>query len=110
VQRLAVRGVRRIAVVDLGDVRWIEAADNYVRLHTDQGAHLARRTLRDLGAMLDPAQFARIHRSAVVNLRWVRELRPLGDGDYEVMLQGGTRLTLTRSYRADFEARFGGIA
>ncbi len=107
--RLAVRAVRKIVIVDLVDVLWIEAADNYVRVHSAGGAYLTRRTMRDLATLLDPGRFARIHRSSIVNLRHVRELRPLGDGDYEVTLQGGARLTLTRSYRAGFEAAFGGI-
>lgn len=62
------------------------------------------------GAALDPRRFARIHRSAIVALDSVRELRPLGDGDQEVLLVDGTRLILTRSWREAFEARFGGIA
>lgn len=109
-ERIAARGVRRTRVLDVSEIRWIEAADNYVRLHTVDGAHLSRRTMRDLETQLDPRQFARVHRSAIVALRRVRELRPLGDGDQEVRLDDGTRLTLTRSYREAFEARFGGVA
>ena len=100
----------RTTVLDVAAIRWIEAADNYVRLHTDEGVHLSRRTMRDLEALLDPRHFARVHRSAIVALWRVRELRPLGDGDQELLLEGGTTLVLTRSYREAFEARFGGIA
>ena len=108
--RLAARGARSTVVVPLAQVRWIEAADNYVRLHTPGGVHLSRRTMRELERILDPVQFARIHRSTIVQLGAVSRLRPLGDGDWEVLLCEGTRLTLTRSYKEDFEARFGGIA
>ncbi len=108
--RLAARGARSTVVVPLAEVHWIEAADNYVRLHTPGGVHLSRRTMRELERLLDPAQFARIHRSTIVQLGAVSQLRPLGDGDWEVILCEGTRLTLTRSYKEDFEARFGGIA
>jgi len=108
--RLAARGARDTVVVPLAEVRWISAADNYVRLHTASGAHLSRRTMRDLERILDPAQFARIHRSTIVRLDAVRELRPLGDGDWEVVLREGVRLTLTRSFKEGFEARLGGIA
>jgi two-component system LytT family response regulator len=108
--RIAARGARKTILIDVGDVIWIEAADNYVRFHTTSGTHLSRRRLRDLEAILDPARFARVHRSAIVSLGRVRELRPLGDGDQEISLDDGTRLTLTRSYREGFEARFGGIA
>ncbi len=109
-ERLAVRGTDRTIILDLSDVIWIEASDNYVRLHAVTGRHLSRRTMRDLERTLDPARFARIHRSAIVNLACVRELRPRGDGDYDVRLADGVRLTLTRSYRDAFEARFGGVA
>ncbi|MES2305699.1 MAG: LytTR family DNA-binding domain-containing protein [Gemmatimonadota bacterium] len=108
--RIAARGVRRTILLDVGDIQWIEAADNYVRLHTVAGTHLSRRTMRDLEQSLDPARIARIHRSTMVAIGAVRELRPLGDGDQEVVLKSGKRLVLTRSYREAFEARFGGIA
>jgi two-component system LytT family response regulator len=109
-ERLAVRGTDRTLILDLSSVTWIEASDNYVRLHTAAGTHLSRRTMRDLERTLDPVRFARIHRSTIVNLACLRELRPQGDGDYEVRLADGGRLTLTRSYREAFEARFGGVA
>lgn len=109
-ERIAARGVGRTILIDLADVLWCEAADNYVRLHTAQGAHLTRRTMKELEEALDPRRFARIHRSTIVALDRVRELRPLGDGDQELRLVDGTRLVLTRSWREAFEARFGGIA
>jgi two-component system, LytTR family, response regulator len=107
-ERIAARGVGRTALLDVASLRYIEAADNYVRLHADDGVHLSRRTMRDLEAALDPARFARIHRSVIVALARVRDLRALGDGDHELRLEDGTRLTLTRSYRDAFLARFGG--
>jgi two-component system LytT family response regulator len=94
----------------VASIQWIEAADNYVRMHTADGVHLSRRTMRDLEASLDPRRFARIHRGTIVALDQVRELRPLGDGDQELRLRDGTRLQLTRSYRDSFTAHFGGIA
>lgn len=108
--RIAARGVGRTSLLDVASIEWIEAADNYVRLHASDAVHLSRRTMRDLEQALDPARFARIHRSAIVSLAAVKELRPLGDGDQEVILRTGKRLVLTRSYREAFEARFGGIA
>jgi two-component system LytT family response regulator len=109
-ERIAARGVGRTMLIDVSQITWIEAADNYVRLHTTEGVHLSRRTLRDLERQLDSRRFARIHRSMIVALDRVRELRPLGDGDHELRLHDGTRLVLTRSHREDFLGRFGGIA
>jgi two-component system LytT family response regulator len=109
-ERIAARGVGRTVLLDVRSVRYIEAADNYVRLHTERGTHLSRRTMRDLERLLNPVRFARIHRSTIVALDQVLELRPLGDGDHELRLVDGTRLVLTRSYREAFLARFGGSA
>ncbi|MEZ4457585.1 MAG: LytTR family DNA-binding domain-containing protein [Gemmatimonadales bacterium] len=108
--RLAVRTADRVVIVDLAEVRWIEAAGNYARLHLADRAYLTRRTMRDLEATLGPAGFVRVHRSHLVALRFVRELQSLGDGDYELRLDNGVRLVVTRSYRAALEARLGGVA
>lgn len=109
-EQIAARGPKHISIVPADAVEWIEAADNYVRLHTAEGSHLSRRTMKDLEHLLDPAKFARIHRSRIVRIAAVRELRPLGDGDYHVTLASGTRVVLSRTYRAALAQRFGGIS
>jgi two-component system LytT family response regulator len=108
-ERLLARGTRQGVVVDLAEVRWIEAADNYARLHTGDGAHLTRRTMRELESYLDPERFVRIHRSAMVNVVHVRAVTPLGDGDAAVDLADGTRLTMSRTYRSTLERLLGGL-
>lgn len=97
----------RVTLVPVSEIVWIEGADNYARLHTARGHHLVRDTLRHLEERLDPKRFARIHRSAIVNLTLVRELVALPSGDYEVLVSGGTRLRMSRGYRASLEARLG---
>ena len=109
-ERLAVRASGRAVIVDLREVRWIEAEGNYARLHVAKGSWLTRRTMRDLEALLDPARFTRVHRSHFVSLGAIRELRPLGDGDLEAVLDQGERLVVTRTYREELERRLGGIA
>lgn len=109
-ERLAVRATGRAIVLDLREVRWIGGEGNYARVHLAKQSWLTRRTLKELEGMLDPARFARIHRSHIVALAWVRELRALGDGDHEVTLDTGTRLVVTRTYRDELESRLGGIA
>ncbi|MEZ4413922.1 MAG: response regulator [Gemmatimonadales bacterium] len=109
-EQIAARGPKHISIVPAEAIEWIEAADNYVRLHTADGRHLSRRTMKDLEQLLDPAKFARIHRSSIVRITAVRELRPLGDGDYEVRLESGALLLLSRTYRAAVAHRFGGIS
>ena len=105
VDRIAIRSIGATRLVSLGDVEWIEACGNYVRLHGADGRPLARQTVRGLIGRLDPSRFARIHRSAIVNLASVKLIRPIAAGDSVVVLQSGTRLRLSRSFRAEFGRR-----
>lgn len=97
--RLLVRVGRRLVVVPLAEVDWIEAEGNYVRLHREPGSHRYRRTLDALASRLDGRRFVRTHRSAIVNVDRVRELQPTGSGGYDIVLGDGTRLPLSRSYK-----------
>lgn len=106
-ERFVVRVGARSVIVPVADVDWIEAADNYACLHVGTARHFIRETMRALDTRLDTQQFARIHRSTIVNLRRVRELKALPSGDYEVLLTSGTKLTLSRSWRDSFEQRLG---
>lgn len=99
VERLLVRRADRYVLVLTRAIRWIEAEDNYVRLHAEGESHLLRQTLAQTLATLDPKQFRRIHRGAIVNLDFVRELQPWADGDMLVLLRDGTQLKLSRTYR-----------
>lgn len=105
--RLVVKSGGRIIFLDVDEVDWIEAADYYVRLHAGGKSHLLRERMATLETKLDPARFARIHRSAIVNLDRVRELQPWFRGQHMVILKDGTRLTLSRGRRALLEARLG---
>lgn len=98
-QRIVIRSIGRIQIVELADVQWLRASGNYVELHAPGKTYLYRETLSKLEQQLDPQQFVRIHRSIIVNRRSVRELRPLQGGDYEVALVDGERLRLSRSHR-----------
>ncbi|HEY7462125.1 MAG TPA: LytTR family DNA-binding domain-containing protein [Gemmatimonadota bacterium] len=105
--RLPIRGDGRITFLATGDVDWIEAVGNYARIHSGRTSHLVRETMTALEAKLDPDTFLRIHRSTIVNLGRCRELRPLPHGEYEVLLENGTRVILSRRYRAKLKGRFG---
>lgn len=91
-------GVQR--VVDVADIQWIEAAGTYVRLHLASGPVLHRTSLARIVEGLDPTRFVRVHRSAVVAVREVRELTPAGHGDAEITLRSGERLSVSRRHRA----------
>lgn len=102
VDRLLVRQGDRHLLVRTSALQWVEAEDNYVRLHVEGTSHLLRQTMTGLLARLDPAQFRRIHRSAIVNLDCIREFQPWTGGDHLVIMRDGTRLTLSRTYREQF--------
>jgi len=104
---VAVRAVDRLIVVDWSDVDWVEAADNYVTLHVGEKQFLLRETMASIERQLDPEQFARIHRSAIVQVARIAELRPAGHGDVDVVLRGGARLMLTRTWRERVQRRLG---
>jgi two-component system, LytTR family, response regulator len=97
--RVVIKAAGRIFFLSLDEIDWIEAADNYARIHAGREIHLVRQTLQSLEARLDPERFLRIHRSTIVNLSRIRELQPLFHGDYCVRLKDGTELTLSRNYR-----------
>jgi len=105
--RLLVKGDGRVTVVQVEEVDWIEAADNYARVHTARGRFLVREPIKSLERKLNPRQFARVHRSAIVNLARVRELQPMFGGEYVIILSTGARLTLSRGYRDAFRDRLG---
>lgn len=97
--RVPVRTGCRMVFVDLDAVDWLEAADNYVRLHVKQHEYLVREPLGALEARLDPDRFARIHRCAIVQLDRVTEWRPTSHGDAALLLRDGTRLAVSRTFR-----------
>jgi two-component system LytT family response regulator len=96
--RIAVKNGGRAFFVRADEVDWIEAADNYIRLHVGAATHLVRESLRTLEAKLDPRFFLRVHRSAIVNIDAIRELQPWFHGDHVVILRSGVRLTCSRRY------------
>ncbi len=106
-KRLVLKRQGKIVLLPTEKVQWIEAAGNYVYIHADGARHLLRDTLTHLEGELDPASFVRIHRSAIVRIGSIAELERLGSGDYLVRLVNGEELTLSRSFRRDFEERIG---
>ena len=97
--RIPVKSSGRVVLVKTSDIDWIEAADNYVNLHTGKEAHLHRETMTALEQKLPTSKFLRISRSVMVNVDRIKELQPMFHGDYTVILQNGTKLTASRGYR-----------
>jgi two-component system LytT family response regulator len=108
-ERVTIKTAGRVFLLKTGDIDWIEAAGNYLRLHAGAATHLLRETMNNLESRLDAERFWRIHRSTIVNVDRIHELQPLFHGDYVVILQDGTELTLSRTYRRNLPGLFGDI-
>ncbi|WP_430390465.1 LytR/AlgR family response regulator transcription factor [Dyella sp. 20L07] len=106
-ERLLVPDRERLQLIDAASIEWIEADDNYVHVHSAGRTYLLRRTLQDLLAQLGEQRFIRIHRSTAVNLGCISSLTPLFKGDYEIHLDNGRTLRLSRRYREALFARMG---
>ena len=98
-ERVVVKTGGRIFFLSVAEIDWIEAADNYVRLHAGRESHLVQGALSRLESRLDPKLFLRVHRSAIVNVTRIKELQPLFHGEYAIKLAGGKELTSSRGYR-----------
>lgn len=107
-ERILVKSGSRIIFVRKGSIEWVEAQGDYVKLHIGKESHMLRETMTAAAEQLDPNRFVRIHRSRIVNLDYVREIRPLWGGDYSVLMRDGTELTMSRTYRAILQAALGG--
>jgi two-component system LytT family response regulator len=94
--RLSVKQEDRVLFLKVEDIAWIEASDNYVILHVGRQRFILRERLSALEAALDPDQFFRINRSALINLSYLTELRAMFKGEHTVVLRDGSRLPLTR--------------
>lgn len=103
--RFLVREGETTRIIPAGRVEWIEAVGDYVCLHVGGRTHVLRATLTELEDRLRPQGFARIHRSTLVNLGRIREIRNRSYGDRTVVLEGDTELKMTRTYRRDVEER-----
>lgn len=98
----------RLKIVDLRTVEWIEAQGNYQAIHADDGVHLYRGTSARIEAMLDPAQFVRIHRRHLVARTRISAVEPLPSGDATITMHSGARLRQSRRYRSALRAVLAG--
>lgn len=99
--RIVFKSKGRILFLPVKDIRWVSAEENYVKICTERESHLLRETMAHLEARLDPASFIRVHRSTIVNLQYVKEIRTDAQGGEPfVLLRDGQRLPLSRGYRS----------
>lgn len=93
-----------ISIVPSNEIEWIESAGDYVYVHANSKKHIVRETLTFLEKKMDPKKFIRIHRSIIVNIEKIKNLRPNESGDYDVFLHTGAKLKLSRTYRDHFQS------
>ena len=98
-RRLVVRDRDRYLLLKASEVDWIQSAANYVQLHAHGRCYLVRMTMNEIETQLEGLSFARIHRSTIVNIDRLTEIRPSPHGDFQVVLDNGTTLRLSRAYR-----------
>jgi two-component system LytT family response regulator len=108
-ERIVIKNAGEVCFVKTSEIDWIEAADYYACLHVGPRSHLLRRSMAELEEDLDPSEFCRVHRSSIVNLDRVRGLKLGQDGEYEVLLENGAHLRLSRRYRKQLQERMGGV-
>jgi two-component system LytT family response regulator len=106
--RILVRSSERILFLKPGEIDRVEAAGNYVVLHSGKEQHILRETISSMEARLAPAGFMRISRSVIVNLACIREIQSVASGRYSLLLKNGIRLDMTCTL-AELQARLGEI-
>jgi two-component system LytT family response regulator len=103
--RFLVKAGGRILFVPYSDIDLVEAHGNYVRIHAGARSHVIRETMQSVEKRLLPQRFARVHRSRIVNLDRVTELRARGNGEYELVLRDGSSVRVGRAYRESLQER-----
>lgn len=103
--RLVVKSGGRVSFLERDAIDWVESEGNYVRLHAGADVYVVRETMTGLMGQLGEAHFARVHRSAIVNLRRVREIRIGAGGDYDALLTTGDRVPVSRAFRDALQTR-----
>jgi two-component system, LytTR family, response regulator len=102
--RFLIKEASRVFFVKAEEIDWVEAADYYVNLHVGSKSHLLRETMSEMENCLDPEMFLRIHRSAIINVRQVKEVQTRPGGEYLAVMKNGTHLKLSRGRREQLEA------
>jgi two-component system, LytTR family, response regulator len=107
-RRILVKTAEQTLLVPVREIYWISAAGNYLEIHASNAMHLIRERISTLETRLNPSEFARIHRSTIVNLNFIKELRPLFNGDHLVILNNGKQLNMSRTYYEKLQLFFKG--
>ena len=96
---LSIKDGSEVTRVPVVDIQWVDAAGDYMCVHAQEGMHIMRKTMKELEKVLNPKTFIRVHRSAIVNINFVKKLVSHVSGEYHLILQNDTELKVSRSHR-----------
>ena len=103
-ERVVIKEAGRVFFISVDEIDWISAHGNYVQIHAKGKAHLLRETMDGMEGKLDARKFLRLRRSTIVRIERIKELQPLFNGEYVVILKDNSRLTSSRRYRQNLDA------
>lgn len=106
-ERLVIKSAGRIYFLKTEEVDWIAATGSYVELHVGDKTHLMREMIGNLYAHLNQKKFLRVHRSIIVNIERIKDIKPLFKGEYVITLTSGKQLKSSRGYRSELLELFG---
>lgn len=106
-RRISIKTAGKIIFVSVEEIDWIEADNQYVKIHASGKAHTHRQSLTDLENSLNPEAFVRVHRSAIVNVQRIQSLEPHFKGDFMITLQNGTKVKLAQSRKESLRQLMG---
>lgn len=101
---MAIKDGSEVTRVPVNEILWIDAAGDYMCVHAKEGMHIMRKTMKELEKGLDPAIFVRVHRSAIVNIHFVKKMVSHVSGEYHLILHNDTELKVSRSHRDKVKA------
>ncbi len=96
---LPIKDGGELSRVPVNDILWIDAAGDYMCVHTEENTHILRKTMKQLEEVLDPRQFIRSHRSTIVNINYVQKFCSQLNGEYYLVMSNGKELKVSRSYK-----------
>lgn len=104
IDRVVIKSGGRIYFLKTEEIDWVEGAGDYLTLHSGSQTHLIRETMGNFHATLDPQKFLRIHRSTIVNIERIKDIRPIHKGEYVITLTSGISLKASRGYRHEIQS------
>lgn len=108
-EKIAIKDRDRTVLVDVEEIEWVDAAGDYMCIHAGGETHILRSTLKQLMLKLDEALFKRIHRSTLVNIKYIIEVEPKTKGEYILHLNAGQQLKVSRNYREGITEYLAGL-